>query len=202
MYLTKINMDLRNRSVQQGFRDCTDMHRNIQKIFNSSRLDSHVLYRLVSKGNNSSAYIMSSVPINEDMLDPKSGFSFAGCRCMDNFESKIADGNVYSFDLVAFPSKKKSFDDAKNSKRYFLCNSTEQIEWLTRKGELCGFVLNSVCSDKFGSISSIKKEHKMRFSPVHFYGSLTITDREAFINSWKNGIGPEKAYGMGMLIIR
>lgn len=31
MYLTKINMDLRNRSVQQGFRDCTDMHRNIQK---------------------------------------------------------------------------------------------------------------------------------------------------------------------------
>ena len=64
MYLTKINMDLRNRSVQQGFRDCTDMHRNIQKIFNSSRLDSHVLYRLVSKGNNSSAYIMSSVPIN------------------------------------------------------------------------------------------------------------------------------------------
>lgn len=202
MYLTKINMDLRNRSVQQGFRDCTDMHRNIQKIFNSSRLDSHVLYRLVSKRHKLSAYIMSSVPVNEDMIDSRSGFSFAGCRCMDDFERKIADGNVYRFDLVAFPSKKKSFNGAKNSKRCFLYDSTEQIEWLTRKGELCGFVLNSVCADKYGSISSIKKEQKLRFNPVHFYGSLTITDREAFINSWINGIGPEKAYGMGMLMIR
>ena len=202
MYLTKINMDLRNRSIQQGFRDCTDMHRNIQKIFNSSRLDSHVLYRLVSKRHKLSAYIMSSVPVNEDMIDSRSGFSFAGCRCMDDFERKIADGNVYRFDLVAFPSKKKSFNGAKNSKRCFLYDSTEQIEWLTRKGELCGFVLNSVCADKYGSISSIKKEQKLRFNPVHFYGSLTITDREAFINSWINGIGPEKAYGMGMLMIR
>lgn len=202
MYLTKLNMDLRNRSIQQGLRDCTDMHRNIQKIFNSNRTDAQLLYRLVSRGNSFAVYLMSAEEVREEMIDSDSGFSLAGSKCLDDFEKRIETGNTYRFDLVAFPSKKIPNEKSRNSKRVFLSNETEQIEWLYRKAEAGGFIINSVSADRYDSITTNKKDHRITLNQIHFYGSLTITDRSVFLNCWKGGIGPEKAYGMGMLMVR
>lgn len=42
----------------------------------------------------------------------------------------------------------------------------------------------------------------MTLRVLRMTGVLRVTDAEAFRRGYENGIGPEKAYGLGMLMLR
>ena len=49
MYLSRIQLDRRNPGIRQCMRDCQDMHRSLMGLFNSSRKEAGVLYRVFPK---------------------------------------------------------------------------------------------------------------------------------------------------------
>ncbi len=88
------------------------------------------------------------------------------------------------------------------------------LDWLERRAEQAGFrVLTRELHDEYGSrvvkaarvdgYAQHRAEHKdIRFSTVDFTGELEITNTTAFRKSLLEGIGPAKAFGCGLLLVR
>jgi CRISPR system Cascade subunit CasE len=83
-------------------------------------------------------------------------------------------------------------------------------KWIIRQSQRHGFLLakddNNQCKLQNSAYHwhSIKaeKEKKSGFSSVDFLGNLEITDVEKFTKALFSGIGPAKAFGCGLLLIR
>lgn len=200
MYLSKLKLDVSNHSVRKALSDCSEMHRDIQRIFNSNRESNSILYRVVEIGRELSVYISSDTRITSDMIE-NNGYSLVVCKDMEKVINSISDGDVIRFDLVAYPSKKVSEDGRKNSRRVFLRSVNDQLEWLNRKAEQNGFSIESVEVEQLSPISCRSKASNLRLNRARFSGILTVNDRELFVRSVESGIGPEKSYGMGLLML-
>jgi CRISPR system Cascade subunit CasE len=201
MYLSKIHLDIANINTRKCLQDCQIMHRSVQRLFHSSRKDSGVLYRLNEQ--NLDVYILSAIkPDKKDMPD---GMSFCGIRDLALLENAFAMGQCYRFDLLASPCKKQEKEGQKNSQRRFLRTPEEREAWLQRKGQQYGFELLQVREEQQVTIhGSHDADHggKMNGQAVQFQGVLSIQDKDLFRKAWKNGIGPGKSYGQGMLMLR
>jgi len=134
----------------------------------------------------------------------------------------------YAFDLKANPVKavvQRDDNDKqvmlpngkrKRGKRVPLVKTDELTAWLIRKGEVrCrnpksgeevpgGF---RIIADRPLEISPMveshfrKKEHAAYHGGVQFRGTLEVTDREQFIQSYQSGIGSAKGFGFGLLLL-
>jgi len=76
----------------------------------------------------------------------------------------------------------------------------DQVAWLRRKGEQGGFQVLNV---RVGGLSKDRSRARGRapltLAGVNFEGHLRITDPERFVQAVSRGIGPGKAYGLGLL---
>lgn len=128
---------------------------------------------------------------------------------------------------IAKPSKG---DDMLKGKRVALLREEEQVDWLVRKGEerekCCpgGFEIlarkiqeqndeireivhvNTTLEGKQTGYKKDKKDerrvHRMTHLAVRFDGLLRITDPDAFRETLTRGIGPSKAFGCGLMLVR
>ncbi len=126
MYLSKINLDLRSASVRQALRDCGDMHRNIQKLFSASRMDSGVLYRVYQQENGCYVYTMSEgMPVDTDE-SIRNGMRILGSRDVSEMENIFTPGRNFRFQLLTMPYKKVSDGVSKNSRRRYLRTPEER----------------------------------------------------------------------------
>jgi CRISPR system Cascade subunit CasE len=88
-----------------------------------------------------------------------------------------------------------------------LYSEDERLEWLFRKGEQHGFLIqpeNVVVSDSPWRQLSIPtsddgKKHQTTFNFVDFNGLLRVKDPVRLIESLRQGIGPGKGFGCGLL---
>ena len=202
MILTKVNLDLRSPSARQALTDCGDMHRNIQALFGQSREDAGVLYRVQKTERICSVYILSSHAPVFDAAESKNGMIPAGSRDMTAAEALFAEERVFRFDLLTMPSKKELDRTRKNSQRRILRDPEERMSWLTRKAEAGGFRILSAADEEGETLYAKKSGGELWLHTTRFTGILKITDSERFLDAWKKGIGPEKAYGLGMLMVR
>ena len=208
MYLSKILLDIRHPSVRQTLRDANDMHRNLMAGFDmrsdtdAARAENHVLFRLYSRRDQMYLLVASDVKPDIPSLSAR-GFHTDEALIKDVTPLKQAfiPGRCFRFELLASPCK-KVVGDGKNSRRYFLDTPEARAEWLRRKGEQGGFEIVQV--DEIGDredICGYRRGTKIKNSGVVFTGLLRISDPEAFWQSYSAGIGPGKAYGMGMLTL-
>lgn len=121
-------------------------------------------------------------------------------------------------------------DDILKGKRVALLREEDQIDWLVRKGDErekgCpgGFeILAKEIQEQNGEIRQIvhvntrlegkqtgykkdkkdeRREHGMTHLSVHFNGLLRITDPDAFRETLIRGIGPAKAFGCGLMLVK
>lgn len=202
MILTKVNLDLRSPSARQALVDCGDMHRNIQALFGSSREEANVLYRAQKNDAGCTVYILSERAPVFDEESCHNGMICAGSRDTAPLEALFTEGRRFRFDLLTMPSKKESDRTRKNSPRRILRDPAERIAWLERKAEQGGFRVLSVSDEEGETLRAKKPTGTLYLHTTRFTGALEITDPDRFLDSWKNGIGPEKAYGLGMLMVR
>lgn len=80
------------------------------------------------------------------------------------------------------------------------------LEWLVGKGEANGF---SVIDEDVGIDSYLQRSFRVRagkpkitFSTIDYSGILTVDDPEKFVDALHSGIGPEKGFGCGMMMVR
>ena len=202
MYLSKISLDLRSASVRQALYDCADMHRNIQKLFSDSRKEAGVLYRVYSDKSGSSIYVQSEQAPVESEEVRRNGMKITASREVSAIENSFIQGRQFGFNLLTMPCKKVSDGFSKNSRRRILRLSEERMDWLIKKGRDNGFLILNAEETEGEILHSSKKSNEMYLHTTKFTGLLQITDTEQFTKAWRHGIGPDKAYGLGMLLLR
>ena len=105
-------------------------------------------------------------------------------------------GTKLRFYLACNPTKQN------NGKRRFLIEQNDRGEWLYRKAEMNGFCVNTASETSGHGISVHKIGTRAYSIPYVVYtGILTVTDSKQFKECLKKGIGSEKAYGLGMLLV-
>lgn len=203
MYLTKIDLQPQVRAIQRAIADCQQMHRLVNGLFQTSRKESDILYRLRIGQNTAAIYLYSSSPINRAALIP--GMIFSGERDISDWLQSLCEGQCWRFDLLAAPMKKISFDGHKNSRRRILRNREERLEWLSRKSKQFGFVI--LDAEEMGSLHMAgghpeNQGGKMYWDAYRYEGVLQIKDCNLFCGAMTAGIGAGKAYGLGMLLLK
>ena len=204
MYRSKLTLDLLDPSVQQALRNANDMHRNIMKAFDdlpsdSPRAEHSVLYSVLDYMGKPAVYVTSQTlpdwsrvrgftPV-DDPID------------ISALRGKFCEGGVFCFRLFASPTKKIA-RDGKLSSRVFLKALEERSQWLQRQAEKKGFELISFSEITESKVTGKKRDMQINYTGVLFTGVLRITDPDLFWKAYCEGIGPGKAYGLGMLMIR
>ena len=88
-----------------------------------------------------------------------------------------------------------------NSRRVFLRTAQERADWLRHQGEKGGFRVVSLQEDTPFDLHGKRSPGNICLRAVRMMGRLEITDTVRFVDAYQSGIGPEKAYGMGMLLL-
>ena len=121
------------------------------------------------------------------------------------WQTKIISDNFYNqgrylFSLRAYPAVKKAVfnEDGSRKKQGIRVPHSEPEEWLKKKAIENGFEIENV---------TVTKKHSQNASKgfqmaVDFEGVLTVKDKNLFLNAVSKGIGPSKAYGMGLLLLK
>lgn len=178
------------------------MHRNIMKAFEevqgeTARKDLKVLYRIMEEDSDTVVYIQSEA--TPDWGDIAKGYINCGVKDISPVVDNLKEGYQYQFSLMCMPSKKIN-RGGKNSQRTLLKTEDERLNWLKSKGVQFGF--NIIwCNEKLQQTQFLNRGGKWMFGSVEFRGVLKVTNKDNFTKAYREGIGPEKAYGMGMLLL-
>lgn len=195
MYLSKLKMDLLHPSIRQALKDRQDMHRNLSQSFGGN-----FLYRLTGSKQPELLVLSEKEPDQEEL--EKRGLFQTGIQDVSLLQEKYQNGSILHFNLLTAPSKKKKEEGRENSRRVFLASPELRAEWLKHQGEKYGFELLEAHEPSAELVINIsRKSGPFKITAVEFAGVLKITDAPLFWKSWKKGIGPEKAYGLGLMLL-
>ena len=203
MYLTKLEMPLSDPGVRAALRDAQRMHRRVTCLFGAARAEASVLYRTRLRGATAELYLYSAVPIRKEALLPS--MKLAGERELSDWLSSMAEGQCWGFDLLTMPFKKQADPEGRNSRRRVLRSREERLAWLARKAEQNGFALLEAeeCPGEKLSAAHVEADGGALYLDSYRYsGLLRITDAALFRKAVQQGVGPGKAYGLGMLLLR
>ena len=200
MYLSRLTLQIASPSVRQSLRNCQDMHKTLMQAFYCSREEACLLYRVFRTDRSLYLYAQSMALPQWDRIE-KNGFLCDKMQDISALEESFQNNMLLRFTLLACPSKKVK-GEGKNSKRVLLRGEDERIEWLKRQGEKYGFsLLEAHETAKEEKLSGTKPSGEFFVAGVPFEGVLQITDPVSFQRSFRNGIGAEKAYGFGMMML-
>lgn len=206
MYRSQLKLDLLHPSVHQALKDCNDMHRNLMRAFDvpdgsETRKELSLLYTVLTIGGFPAVYVVSSIKPDWSRVPgfyPVEGGEPTDISALKNV---FTEGSVFSFRLFASPTKKVA-REGKISGRVFLRSADERAQWLQRQSEKCGFSLNGFYEEERTEVIGHKGKNVIRYTGVVFTGSLTVVSPELFRKAYCSGIGPGKAYGLGMLMLK
>jgi CRISPR system Cascade subunit CasE len=202
MYLSKIELNLKNKMVRLDLSNCIQMHKRIMSVFehieeNEARKKMKILYRIIQNNNkNPEILIQSKIKPDLKYLKETDYLTRFETKNIDKIENSINEGTVLGFNIFSSPVKQNS------GKRFFLKEEEEQNEWLKRKMLENGAKVISIINEKGEKVNGYKKgQYKITNIGVRFRGILKVIDKEKFLNSYKNGLGPGKSYGLGMILL-
>lgn len=119
-----------------------------------------------------------------------------------------AEGRQCRHDVVMDLKHRTGFKKMSVSERPLLNTLVQQAgqEWLQKRAERHGFsfVPGQVLVEGYQQHRATKKggQKPIRYSTLDFTGLLTVTDTVLFQQSLMQGIGPAKAFGCGLLMVR
>jgi CRISPR system Cascade subunit CasE len=127
-------------------------------------------------------------------------------RDVDQERAGIRPGNHFAFRLRANTTRKiTKLDDAtglptKNGRRVPVRGDDGRLAWLTRHAATAGFEVGDVRVIELPVRSS--HDRKLTLAGASFEGKLRVSDADAFRKALAAGIGPGKAFGVGLLSIQ
>ncbi len=224
MYLSRLVLNPKSRTVRHTMGDCQDLHRTVMSAFPresgmNARMGMGVLHRLEVSARTGKIilYVQSKVKPDWSRLEQDYLAEAPAVKSVSAAYANIREGAVLVFRLLANPTRKidtKSGSDGtrRNGRRIPLNDEYAQMEWLARKGEVSGFELcRQALSDlpdaralqERASTSTVGQHPNghLTLDGVLFEGHLRVTDAGLFREALVSGIGPGKAYGFGLLSI-
>ena len=200
MYLTRIQVGT-DEALHAGLTDAYAWHQGLWAAFPGRDGESRdFLNRVDQKGGAIQALLLSPEP--------------PVVRPWGEWENRevapgFLDHDEYLFSLRANPTVKRVVRDdggirRKNGRRTRICSTEALRAWLVHKASENGF---STCDDRLSigtpvDQTSWRKRRQVIHSRVDYQGVLQVTDRERFRAAHRQGIGPAKAFGFGLLLLR
>lgn len=109
-------------------------------------------------------------------------------------------------DVVMDAKHKTRLDGAmKDNKKPLAEIVTETcVDWLKERGEKNGFDILSARADGYRQSRFVKRKGGLpiRYSTVDFTGVLQVRDERIFKDVLFEGLGPEKGFGCGLMLVR
>jgi len=140
------------------------------------------------------------------------------------YDPRLAKGQVLAFSLRANPvvrrrtenGKQRRDDVAMDAKRRFKLERPDEpiamgeliqeagASWLAARAERLGFEIDHarLRCDGYRQHRIVRRGRKVSFSTVDFEGILRVADPGWFRRTLFQGIGPSKAFGCGLLLVR
>ncbi|MFO8071969.1 MAG: type I-E CRISPR-associated protein Cas6/Cse3/CasE [Polyangia bacterium] len=183
MFLSKVRL--------AGKRNPYDIHREIWGLFpGMPDAERPFLYRVFwpRRGLPTEALVQSDVsPVD-------SNSSSCSLMAKKEFDPKLRKGQVLRFALCANPTKRL----AEERKRVPLIHEDHQLAWLERKTEPFAELLEAQVAG--GRVLNFMRHGVAgKIAAVDFTGVLQVGDPPGIGDALRNGIGPAKAFGCGLL---
>lgn len=220
MFLSRVVLNARHKSVQRDLADCYAMHRTVMSLFPEveglARESLAALYRLdiLRRGERLCLIVQSAGRPEFSKLPEGYVAEEAGNPSSKDLEpllSSLTRGRQLVFRLRANPTKRV----AASGKRVELVGETRQLDWLRRKGEQAGFSL--VSASVAGEVMAMTRRDgkawgwrptrgglpakRLTLAAVVFEGLLVLQDVDLFRRALAAGIGSGKAFGFGLLSV-
>lgn len=221
MYLSRLLLNPKSRHVVRDLADCQALHRTVMSAFppatspERARAQFGVLYRLDQDRRHHRLILLVQSLVSpdwsrlpQDYLAAVPDLENPAVKPVAHLYEGIAPNTVLAFRLRANPTRKidtKTGPDGRrrHGRRVELVREEDQVAWLKRKAQEGGFEVLAV------RVRGFTKEEGRKPGPsgsaltvagVLFEGHLRVTDPRKFLeHSLVRGVGPGKAYGMGLL---
>lgn len=211
MYLTRIELDLAKRRTLQALSAPNIFHGCVESCFNHS--GERKLWRIDKL--NGKTYLLMVSPEKPELrlINEQLGVAWLdeskATKNYDPFLSSIQKGVTYRFRITANPTKSllDQNDKAGSERGKVVANITDryQKKWLCDRAEKHGFSIDEqkfeVVNERWFSFRKQKGGVRVTLLSVTFEGFLTVNDPEKFRDLLCNGLGREKAFGMGMMTV-
>lgn len=200
MYLSKLDMDWTGRAAQRYLKNPNTLHGALCAAGHTARHEQHHLFRTVSEPGRNAVYVYSDEPLDESAIP--AGLSLSAQRDLIEWIDTLAPGTLLAFDVVAAPTKKVASPSSRNSRRVLLRDQDERLEWVRKRCSRPGCKVLDVCENEHTK-ETVRKRGGQPFY-VHGYrysGMLQVDDPKDLKVLLEEGIGSEKAYGFGMLMV-
>jgi CRISPR system Cascade subunit CasE len=200
MYLSKLVFNARNRQVLRDLGDAHKMHQRIMHAFpddvegRSPREDWHILFR--HERDSDVVLVQSAIEPDWSML-PSGYLSHIQTKPLNLDVGICPVGRVFQFRLRANPSKR----DNQTRKTVGFYRRADQLAWLERQGDRCGFRLHGVDVIPSPNVFGRKQGNPgpIRITTALYQGVLEVVDPDRLVSAIGQGIGRGKSYGCGLL---
>ena len=203
IYLSKLILNPASQMAQSEFNSPYEMHRTLMRGFADKREYGNVLHRLdINPYTGVTALLVQSTvePNWQPLTQIGQGQYLLSPPVWKAIDLDLPNGRILQFRLTANPTKRLSSGKGnKPGKRIALFKETDQLAWLHRKGTIHGFRLRNAQISHAGKQTD--QQRNLTLFTVQFDGLLQIIDSEEFNSAMRNGIGPAKAFGCGLLSI-
>ncbi|MFA6108504.1 MAG: type I-E CRISPR-associated protein Cas6/Cse3/CasE [Candidatus Latescibacterota bacterium] len=199
MYLTRVQIEL-GGALYAGLTDAYAWHQSLWTAFpgrDGAKRD--FLSRVDERGRQQEALVLSPIAPT-----PRTWGRWETRQVVSGFLRHTR----YAFALRANPTIKRVVRDdsgerRKNGRRTRICGADELRAWIERKAADSGFRVEEgyTVSDPVDQICW-RCRRKVVHARVDYQGVLTVTEPEAFQRAYCTGIGPAKAFGFGLLLLR
>lgn len=203
MYLTKLELNIQNKSVLHNMSNCEWVHKLIlEKGFGHIQAENvRQTLKILYAVDGMKIYVQSATKPEFDNCSY--WISRPVTICIDAMKNICRTGMAVRFKCTCNPTKKL----VDGGKRIFLSSEKERDEWIKRVMERSGAEVLIESQTPDFTVWGMKKDkktdksHEIYAKAVTYSGALKITDEEKFWEAFCNGIGREKAYGCGMLML-
>ena len=205
MKLTRMALDMRKRKTLFAMSSPSIFHGIVENAFPGERR--RKLWRLDQLRGTTYLMILSEEEPDLTQAVQEIGVEELGWESKDYSPllNRIADGTVWNFRLCANPTYSESREGMRG-KVHAHRTPAHQMDWLIHQGEQHGFQVELdtteiVRSQWYHFSKGDSRKTQVRLLAVTYEGVLKVTDAAQFLTALQEGIGREKAYGMGLMTL-
>lgn len=218
MYLSRVEIDVGNR---QKIKDLTHLgayHNWVEHCFpdeiKAGKRGRH-LWRIDPLDGKKYLLLVSEEAPDLQQMESNGVPGTAITKLYDQFLGRLRKNQIMQFRLTANPTYAIKKPGSKQPRIVPHITIDNQRNWLIKRAEKLGFHLVQQVHSNFlkskdtwafnivnRDYQILRKGHRtIRLSQVTFEGLLQIDDLEQFKKTLVNGVGREKAFGMGLMTV-
>jgi CRISPR system Cascade subunit CasE len=223
LWLSRLALDPRSGDVQRDLADCHALHRRLAgaALAGDQKSTNRLLYRVEPQHRGAELILLVQTSALPDwsalppgyLRDTVFDLENPAQRRLDRDHAAISAGDRLRFRLRANPTRKidtKTREDGSrsNGNRVPLTGEEAQAAWMMRKAEAsgCRIVQTTVRPDPLGSEATGRQRRgsetrALTFAAVWFDGVMEVVDADALRSALRQGVGPGKAFGFGLLSV-